>query len=187
MNILSKFLSKIQNWIYLWVWFVITVWLVWIAYAAITQVASWDILTAAKFNSLIDASYHTFTSQKISTDFTITTATWNSDSNWNISLSVKNNDMIMVSLEWLFWWSATNVWPSARINLISWPWVFLSANNITPYSQWFAWWSPLSTSSILRATADWTINIWYQWYCWSPWTCRFRNIEVKAFTIWKYQ
>lgn len=186
MKILSNFLSKIQNWIYLWVWFIITVWLVGITYAAITQVASWDILTAAKFNSLIDASYHTASFKNTTADFTVNTTTWTSDPNWNISINVKNNDLIYVSLDWSMAWGSTSVCPGSKINLISGPGVYLTNNNHNVLGQGASWY-PFNIITLIKATWDGIINLWYQWQCGNPWTCTFRDIELKAFTIWKYQ
>lgn len=182
----KQLIKDIKSWLIISTVIIICLSIFWFTYAAITQVASWDILTATKFNSLIDASYHTAAFKKTTADFTVNAATWNSDSNWNVSIDVKNNDLILVSLEWLSNWSAIAVWPMVRINLISWPWVFFSSNN-APYNQGLTQFYAFNTTSIIRATWDWTINLWYQWYCWNPWTCLYRNVEVKAFTIWKYQ
>ena len=47
-------LTKFKNWIIMWIWFSLTVLIIWITYAAVTTVSPWETLTADMWNGMVD-------------------------------------------------------------------------------------------------------------------------------------
>ena len=94
-----KILKKLQWGIYSWIWFVLVIWITWLAYAALDwiKVNTWDSLTATKWNSLVD---HAVPSTAIMAFNSATCPTWWSPANW----TNWNPDLRWEFIRWLDNW-----------------------------------------------------------------------------------
>jgi hypothetical protein len=206
-----KIIEKIKKWLLQWFWFLLTLCIAWIAYASITTVNTWDILTANNWNNLI-------TLVNLN-DSSISNNSWklvNITSNWTniwIWVATPTSKLDINSWDIKLWWykAIVNIWSAFQTSNINvtdaiWtniPWVTKTFNLLSPktvklranWSVYPSWWTVNYTHCWFRFFIDWVWywnNIWWDQITgcatstalvgnWCPWNIE-REIDLSSWT-----
>lgn len=156
-----KLSKEIKSWIIVWITFFIIMLFWWMVYASISHVVGWNVLTATKFNQVIDS---VVPSGNVSAFNLSSCPTWWSPADWSSGLD----------LRWEFIrWLDNGRWVDAGRTL----WTFQSGTQL----PWIAIWS--SNPTIGRT--DQPINTWnmitdYEWESYV--TSSYRRVPTTTYT-----